>query len=212
MKIALKIGGSVMFPKHGPDSSYIKKLSTIVKKIRKDHDIVLCLGGGEFARNYVSSIQLDDDEKEWVMINLIKVNVQALSYVLKMDPVHTESEFGVKNSIIGGTKPGRSTDSSIATAALKINADLLIKATNVNGIYDKDPKKHEDASMIEKLSFSELKKIIPNSSPGNYGILDKSAIETICNNKIKTRIINGRDPNNILRVINGEKLGTVIGD
>ena len=148
---------------------------------------------------------------EWIAIELLRVNVRFLSSLLNMKPLYRLEEISTKTTgVIGGIKPGRSTDANAAYCAAKIKADLFVKLTNVDGIYDKDPRKHKDARKLETLSFADLKKFSQSGKPGSYGILDRLAIETITKHKIKTVIMNGKDPKNILKLINGEKIGTLI--
>ena len=214
MKIVLKIGGSISINENGPVEAYFRKLLPVIRQIKTRHRLILCIGGGKFIRNYYKSIEklgLKKEEMEWIAIELLRVNVRFLSSLLNMKPLYRLEEISTKTTgVIGGIKPGRSTDANAAYCAAKIKADLFVKLTNVDGIYDKDPRKHKDARKLETLSFADLKKFSQSGKPGSYGILDRLAIETITKHKIKTVIMNGKDPKNILKLINGEKIGTLI--
>ena len=128
-----------------------------------------------------------------------------------MKPIYTLEELKPDSSgVIGGIRPGRSTDANAAYAASIIKADYFIKLTDVDGVYDKDPKKHENARKLNHISVKEIAKYAQEGRPGSYGVLDKLAVETIGKHEIKTIIMNGSNPENILKALTGEKTGTLI--
>jgi len=214
MKLVVKIGGSISISENGPIHEYFEKLLPFLDKLNRENQLIVCIGGGKFLRKYYESIRsfgLTDDQMEWIAIDLLKVNVRFLAFLLNMTPIYSLHELNEKSTgVIGGITPGRSTDANAAAAASIIKADLFIKLTDVDGIYDSDPKKYHEARLIKSIPFSELSRYAEDGKPGHYGILDKLAIDTISRNQIKTILINGSNPENIFRVIKGEKLGTII--
>ncbi len=214
MKIVIKVGGSTSITEAGPDFSYFSRLIPVLSKIKKKNQMIVSIGGGGLTRSYHRSIEkfpLKPREKEEAFIELIKSNVLVLSHLLKTRPIFTLDEINRNTSgVIGGIKPGRSTDANAAIAAQRIGADMFIKLSNVDGIYDKDPNRFGDASIIRRMSFSDLKKISIKGSPNNYGILDETAIMTLSRNRIKTCIITGINPKNLLRILKSESSGTVV--
>lgn len=214
MRFVIKIGGSLSIDEDGPRLEYFKKLIPVIKKLDREHQLILSIGGGKFIRKYYSAIEklgLSRDEMEWIAIELLRVNVRFLAFLLDKKPIYTLEELNENSSgVIGGIKPGRSTDANAAYAADVIKADYFIKLTDVDGIYDKDPKKHNDAKHLEHITFKDLAKYAQEGRPGSYGVLDKLAVETIVKCKIKTIIMNGSEPGNILKAVKGEKIGTVI--
>lgn len=215
MKVVVKIGGSVAIGEDGPNTEYFRKMAPILKDVKKKHQLIVSIGGGKFIRRYykhVNNMGFSNAEIEWMGIDLVRANVHFLSSLLKMKPLFTLEEINSRTSgVIGGIKPGRSTDANAAIAAEKIKADIIIKLTDVDGVYDRNPKQFKDAKKIEKISFSDVGKYATDGKPGDYGVFDKLALKTIQKHKIRTVIINGNEPKNILRVLNGEKIGTVIG-
>ncbi|MEM7819580.1 MAG: hypothetical protein QXD48_02010 [Candidatus Aenigmatarchaeota archaeon] len=215
MKIVIKIGGSMAFDENGPKIRYLEKLVPILKKIKNKNQLIVSIGGGKFIRKYLKNVKgkISNEEIEWIFVDLLKANVRLLSNLLNMKPIFDLKSVNKKTSgVIGGIMPGRSTDANAAICAEKINADLFIKLTNVSGIYDKDPNKYKRAKKLKKILFSDLNKLKTKTSPGNYGILDPMAIDIIRKNRIRTIIINGKNPKNILDVIHGKNIGTVISD
>jgi len=214
MKLVIKIGGSLSMNKDGPKVNYFKKILPILKKIDAKNQLILSIGGGKFVRKYydvVKKFGISNDKMEWIAVDMLRANVRFLSFLMNKKPIFSLKELK-KNSdgIIGGIKPGRSTDANAAYAAKIIKADMLIKLTNVDGVYDKDPNKFKYAKKIEHLTFRELADYIEEGKPGSYGILDKLAIEIIIKNRIRTIIMNGKNPENILKALKGEKMGTLI--
>jgi len=120
--------------------------------------------------------------------------------------------FG-KIVVMGGTHPGHSTDAVAALFAEYIHADLFINATDVDGIYDRDPQKYKDAKRYEKLSVEQLVDMVKSQSlgAGKYELIDILAAKVIQRSKLKTIFLNGRNIENMKNAIEGKKfIGTVI--
>jgi uridylate kinase len=214
MKIVIKVGGSISMGEFGPDFSYFSRLIPVLGRIKKKHQLIVAIGGGSLTRKYGKSIEkfeLNDAEKEKIFIQLIKANVMTLSSILKMKPISSIEEIDEQTSgVIGGIAPGRSTDANAAIAAEIIGADLFIKMTNVDGVYDNDPNRSKRAMVIDSMKFSQMKNLIVKGEPNSYGILDATAISVLSKAKIKTVILNGRNPEDLEKVIAGKKIGTTI--
>ncbi len=214
MRLVIKIGGSISIDENGPRLEYFKKLMPVIKRLGREHQLILSIGGGRFIRKYYSAIEklgLTHEQMEWIAVELLRVNVRFLAFLLDKKPIYTLEELNEDSSgVIGGIKPGRSTDANAAYAASVIKADYFIKLTDVDGIYNKDPKKHKDAKMLDFISFKDAIKYAQQGKPGSYGVMDKLALETIIKHRIKTIIINGKEPEILLRVVNGDEIGTLI--
>jgi len=212
MKMVIKIGGSLCFSEEGPNINYINKLVPVLRIVDKSNRTIVVIGGGRFVRNYIKNFsrftkKLSNEKIEWIVIEMLKANVRLFAYLLNKKPIFDLSKLSM-NSVIGGIKPGRSTDTNAAIAAAKTKS-VLIKMTDVNGIYDKDPKKYKNAKLLKRIKFSELK-AHRKTSPGNYGILDPTAIKIIKKYRVRTHIINGKNPNNLLKLLKGKNIGTMI--
>lgn len=216
MKIAVKIGGSLCIGEHGPEKKYLSGLLPVLKKIKKRNQLIVSIGGGKLVRNYFKNAEgfkMNRHDMEWAAIEILQANVRFLASLLGMKPIFSLEEIDTGTSgVIGGIKPGRSTDANAAYAAAKIKANLFIKMTNVGGIYNKDPKKYRNARKLDRIPFKDLRKFSRNGKPGSYGILDALAIEIIAKNKIKTVVISGKNPKDVLKAISGKKIGTLISD
>lgn len=103
----------------------------------------------------------------------------------------------------GTSNPYFSTDTGATLRALEIHAEVVAKATGVDGVYDKDPRKHVDAVMFETVTYHE---VLANS----LAVMDASAIAMCRENKLPIRVFNLRTAGNIMRIAMGEPVGTLI--
>lgn len=210
---------------HGLDFEYIKKICMEIKKV---HDMgirigIVC-GGGNFLRGR-DAHEMDRETADYVgmmatimnslvlkdMFNQIGCEVYNqsglyVSIIDKVDSVKAREELDKGKIIVfgGGTgKPFFSTDTGASLRAIDIGADMIIKLTNVDGVYDKDPNKYEDAKMYNKISYQEVldKKL---------SVMDMEAIEMCMKNKIKIVVMNINTKDGIKRVLQNEDIGTIV--
>jgi len=104
------------------------------------------------------------------------------------------------------------TDAVAALVASEINADLIVKATDQEGIYTKDPRKHADAEKIDEMSFEDLARMLERDThvAGIHQIIDPEAARILREKNIKTVVVNGFHPKNVIAALKGEKVGTLI--
>ena len=223
MRIVLRLGGSVLASPINID--LINKYVEIVKTLRREnHELVVIVGGGKLAREFINiarKLNLKEADQDEVAISISRVYAQLFLYkisqqkerkvVTALDEVfpclHKE-----RLVVMGGLKPGITTDTVAALVAKKIKANLIVKGTNQDGVYDKDPKNNSDAILINNLTFLELSKILAETEhrAGIHQIIDPEAVKILINQKITLIVVNGYTPNNILRAVKGEKIGTKI--
>ena len=103
----------------------------------------------------------------------------------------------------GTGNPYFTTDTAAALRAMEIDAEVIMKATKVDGVYDKDPKKHADAVKFDELSYIEVLN-------RRLAVMDSTAISLCMDNSLPILTFNMKDPGNILRAVNGEKIGTLV--
>ena len=99
--------------------------------------------------------------------------------------------------------PYFTTDSAASLRALELKADVMIKGTKVDGIYNKDPKKHTDATRYSQLTFQE-------AYHQNLAVLDKTAFALCEMNKLPIIVFNATHPNDLLRIVQDESIGTIV--
>src|SRR3954469_22416676 len=103
----------------------------------------------------------------------------------------------------GTSNPYFSTDTAATLRALEIKADVIAKATRVDGVYDKDPLKHPDAVMYQRISYTEV-------LTQSLGVMDSTSIAMCRDNKLPILVFNLNTHGNIMRMVSGEEVGTII--
>jgi len=220
MKIVVAIGGSILLKEY--DCKKFQEYSAILKDLASEHELFVVVGGGKPAREYISVVrdlgageaQCDDIGIEVTRINA-KLMLSALGDAAYQRVPHNFQEaleFSATGKIIvmGGTEPAHSTDAVSAILAEFVQADILINLTSVDGMYTKDPKKFDDAELISEITASDMMEFIKNQDvkAGTYEFFDMTAIQMIKRSNLETVIANGFYPENLVKAINGEKIGT----
>ena len=223
MKIVLKIGGHVFPAKIRP--VMVSAYSELLRDLqRNDHQLVAITGGGEVARKYseaARALGATEFTCDILGIHVSRLNARLLITALGEnaypEPLTAYEELAHAAStdkivVAGGMQPGQSTDTVGALIAEALRADLFIKATDVEGVYTADPKEDSHATKIEEILTDELLRLVMERrlSAGDYALFDPVAIKIVERAKIVTRIIDGRTPENVMRVIKGHPLGTLI--
>ncbi len=103
----------------------------------------------------------------------------------------------------GTGNPFFTTDSGAALRAIEIGADLLLKATKVDGVYDKDPARHDDAVRYDQLSYDEV-------LARDLQVMDTAAFALARDSNLPLRIFNMGHPGELLRILQGEDIGTLV--
>ncbi|MEM3673561.1 MAG: UMP kinase [Candidatus Bathyarchaeia archaeon] len=223
MKIVIRIGGSVIASPVNP--KLIGDYVEILKRLKGEgHDVAVVVGGGALAREFIETAKnlgLEEKDQDDVAISVSRIFAQLFTKklgklgcgkVLLTVEEAAECLSEEKIAVLGGLKPGMTTDSVAALVAEKIGADVLIKATDQEGIYTKDPRKHADAVKLDRLSFDDLSKVLAEDKhkAGIHQILDPKAVKILRGTRVKVFVLNGYKPENLLRVVKGERVGTLI--
>jgi uridylate kinase len=223
MRIVLRIGGSVIASPI--NQTLIGEYANLLKALKKKgHDVAVVVGGGTLAREFIQvakNLGLAEKAQDEIAISVSRIFAQLFTEKLGRlscgsVPLTVEDAAKCVNegkiAVMGGLKPGMTTDTVAALIAEKLNADLLIKATDQEGVYNKDPKKHADAVMLKHLRFEDLPKFFAENrhKAGIHQIIDPEAIKILKRVKVKFAVVNGFNPENVLLVIKGESAGTII--
>jgi uridylate kinase len=223
MRIVLRIGGSVVASP--VNTNLMSKYSKMVQILKKQgHEIVVVVGGGTLAREFIGiakKLGLEEQAQDEVAISISRLFAQLFLNTLKQIGCKTvaltltevaECLNKGKVLVMGGLKPGITTDTVAALVAERVEADLLIKGTDQEGVYNKDPRLHADARKLDYLSFDNLSKVFSESKhkAGIHQIIDPEAIKIMKRGRMKLVVVNGFKPENVLAAVNGEKVGTLI--
>ena len=223
MRVVIRVGGSVVASPL--NSSLIGRYVELLKDLRKkEHEVVAVVGGGSLAREFIgvaAQLGLEEALRDWAAIHVSRLLAQLFLLCLgdsgcESVPVSVdEAEACLKRNkivVLGGLYPGMTTDSVAALICERVKADLLVKGSNVDGIFTKDPKKYADAKKLDKLKFEDLTLIFEADShkAGINQILDPEAIKILRKKRVKTIVVNGFDTENVSAAVKGEQVGTII--
>jgi uridylate kinase len=221
MRIVIAIGGSILLKEY--DNKKFEEYAKIINEINKEHEIFIVVGGGRPAREYISVVRdmgLSESICDDIGIQVTRINARLLQLALRdvAYPAIPENfqealEYSATGKIVimGGTEPAHSTDAVSSILAEYVDADLVINATSVDGLYDKDPNKFDDAQMFSQVTPDKLLEIVStnDNKAGTYEFIDKTAIGIIKRSNIKTVIVNGNNPENVRTAIS-KPIGTLI--
>lgn len=219
--IVISIGGSVIISEDA-DVSFFKKLVNLLNKLSSKYKIFIVIGGGKTARKYIKlgrELGLSEETLDDLGIKITRINAKLLTSIVetsnKKIPSTTSEANKINKTIVimGGTIPGHSTDLVGAELAEKSGADRFIIATNVDGIYDKDPNKYDDAKQLREISIEELIEKYGTgwNAAGNNVVIDGPALDVIDKIKIPTFVVNGKQLDQLEKAMTNQKFnGTKI--
>ena len=219
-RIVIKLSGRIFSM---DNVKMLKDYASFLVKISKIYQPVVVAGGGNIARHYITharSSGADESTLDELGIEISRLNAKLLIYALKnraySHPPTTlqEVRHAVDDGLIvvtGGLHPGQSTNGTAALIAEKIGAEQFLNATDVDGVYDKDPNKFKNAKKFKRIELKNLRNMLvqEDSIAGGYDLMDIVALKIIERSKIKTRILKA-DIKIIERAIKGEDVGTEI--
>jgi uridylate kinase len=219
--IVVSIGGSVVLSDEA-DALFLKKLTTLFKKISNEYKLYVIVGGGNIARRYIQlgrELGFDEDALDLIGIDITRVNARIITNLIgisnKEIPHITDEAMKLNFSIVvmGGTDPKHSTDLVGAELAEKTHAVRFVNATNVDGIYDKDPNKYKDARQLKEVTIDSLITQYGTTwcAAGKNIFMDEPALEIIKRAKITTYIVNGKRLDQLEKALVGQSFdGTKI--
>ncbi len=219
-RIVIKLSGRIF----GMDNvKMLKDYASFLVKISKICQPIIIAGGGNIARHYIAharSSGADESTLDELGIEISRLNAKLLIYALKdkaySHPPTTlqEVRHAVDDGLIvvaGGLHPGQSTNGTAALIAEKINAEQFLNATDVDGVYDRDPNKFKNAKKFKRIELKNLRNMLvhEDSLAGGYDLMDIVALKIIERSKIKTRILKA-DIKTLEKAIKGADVGTEI--
>ena len=227
-RVLLKLSGEVLAG--GKESGLdFDTIGTVCQSIKKCVDagveIAIVIGGGNFWRGR-SSGKMDRTRADHMGMLATVINCLALADSLEQIGVTARVQTAIempkvaepyirgkavrhleKGRVVifgcGTGNPFFSTDTGASLRAAEINADIIFKATNVDGVYDSDPRKNPDAKLFDELTFSD---VLAN----HLSVMDMTAAAMCQDNKLPILVFNLNDPENIYRAAMGEPIGTVV--
>ncbi|MBP7948705.1 MAG: UMP kinase [Verrucomicrobiales bacterium] len=230
-RVLLKISGEALRENGSPDNISPPILEDIAQQVRDAHNtglqIGIVVGGGNFWRGLTAQNKgMDRATADHMGMLATIMNALAIQSALEAVGVPTRVQSAIEMNAIaepfikrmavrhlelgrvvvfaaGTGNPYFSTDSAAALRASEINADVIFKATKVDGIYDKDPKKHADAQRFEQISFQD-------ALGRQLKIMDAAAFSLCMDNNKRIVVFDMTTPGNILKALTGGARGTVV--
>jgi uridylate kinase len=199
-RIVVKLSGKVF---SGEDGTDIKKYASMLSEMSAKVQPVVVAGGGKVARHYISIARgfgLDEASLDIIGIQVSRLNAKLLIAALgtKAHPAVpedleqvTDAAAGGKIVVAGGLHPGQSTNATSALIAEKVGAARFVNATDVDGIYDSDPRRNRKAKLFREITTKECRQLLggESSMAGGYDLMDIVALKVIERSKIPTVVI-----------------------
>lgn len=227
-RILLKISGEALAgeSKFGIDFETLKPLAKVIKNCSESGvQIAIVVGGGNFWRGktsgnmnrvkadhmgmlatVINAIGLSDALEEQGVKSRVMTSIAIPQVGELYSPEKAIKHLEKGEVVIFGYGTGNaffSTDTAASLRAAEIQAEIIFKATNVDGVYDSDPSKNPDAKKYSDITFKEV-------LAKNLNVMDSTAASMCRDNDISLLVFSMKDPNNISKAINGENLGTVV--
>lgn len=229
-RVVLKFSGEVLAgdKEFGISADVVKSIAAEIAEAKATGvEIGLVIGGGNIFRGLnaedsnidratgdqmgmlatiINSLAMQDALEqanvETRVLTAIKMDEIAETYIRRRAVRHLEK--GRLTLFSAGTgSPYFTTDTAAALRAIEIGADILIKGTKVDGIYDKDPEKDDSAKHIEHLTYMDILE-------QNLRVMDSTAISLCMENNLPIVVYNMKIPGNLKRLLTGEKIGTTV--
>ena len=231
-RIILKISGEVLAgeEEYGISSRVLSAISREIKEVTT-HEVrvAVVVGGGNVFRGVdAGSRKMDRATADYMGMLATVINSLALQDALEKTGVSTRVQSAIEMPQVaepyirrralrhmekarvvifaGGTgNPYFSTDTAASLRAMEIGADVFLKATKVDGVYDSDPMKNKEAVRFDRLSYIDVLK-------KHLKVMDATAISLCMDNQLPIIVFNARKKGNIVKAVMGENVGTIIGD
>lgn len=223
--IILSIGGSLIIPNGGVDTQFLKKLEEFIRdNVKRGRRFFLVAGGGKTARHYVDAGKafgdITNEDLDWLGVHATRLNAHLIRTIFQ-DIAHPRIIENYDKKLINwkepvvigaGWKPGWSTDYDAVLLAKDYGANLIINLSNIDWVYDKDPRKHKDAQPIKRLTWEEMERLVGTEwTPGSNVPFDPIAAQLAKKLGLTVIVTNGTNFNNLEKIVNGDAFkGTVI--
>ena len=231
-RIVLKLSGEILAGQagHGIDEGV---MATLADEIREVHDlgvqVGIVTGGGNIFRGLAASTRgMDRVGADYMGMLATVINGLALQHALEKRDVHTRVMSAIemarvcepyirrravrhleKSRVVimaaGTGNPYFTTDTAAALRAIEIGADAILKATKVDGVYSADPVRDANATFFPRISYLDI-------LTRGLKVMDSTAISLCMDNRLPLVVFNVGARGNLLRVVRGEEVGTLVGE
>ncbi len=229
-RILLKLGGEALAGPggYGIDVHRLEELGSIIKKVKNSGvEMVIVIGAGNIWRGQEGIAQgMDRSTADHMGMLATVINALALQDALEKTDVTTRVQTAIEMRAVaepyirrrairhlekgrvvivgaGTGNPYFTTDTAAALRAMEVDAEVLIKATKVDAVYDADPKVVSEAKKLERLTYLEALEL-------RVGVMDSTAISLCMDNNMPIIVVNLWVPDSLMKVVHGERIGTLV--
>lgn len=228
-RVLLKLSGESLAGagKFGINPDTVTEICKSIKKcVDLGVEMAIVVGGGNFWRGRTESANMNRTKADQIGMIATAMNALAVGDTLEQLgmqvrvqtalQMHAIAELYIRNRAVRHLEKGRvviigcgtgnpffSTDSAAALRAAEVDADIILKASIVDGVYDSDPKKNPKAVKYDTLTFSEV-------MAKGLQVMDSTAAAMCRDNDIPIMVFDIREPENLVRAVKGEKVGTIV--
>lgn len=223
--IIISLGGSLVVPENGIDTQYLSSFNLFIReKIKTGFRFFIVVGGGTLARNYIDAGKevignLTDWDLDWLGIHSTHLNAHLIRTIFR-DIAHPRiienyerkvSPLRERLVVAAGWKPGCSTDFDAVTLARDYGAQIVINMSNIETVFESDPKVNPQAKPIHHIKWSEFKKLVGDTwRPGINLPFDPIATKLAAQLYLTVYVV-GKDLTNLDKILNGQDfLGTIV--
>lgn len=227
--IVISLGGSLIVPGE-IDWKFLKQFrKEIIKQITAGHRFIIVTGGGDIARKYQNAAgkvrELTRNDMDWIGVHSTRLNAQLVKTIFKSyahprinknprtkEDLMCHFKKGEKIMVAAGWRPGWSTDYVATMLAERLGAKKMLNLSNIKYVYDKDPKKFEDAKKIKKINWADFRLIVGNKwNPGLNAPFDPIAAKHAQKINLEVIVAEGKNIKNLNKIFEGGAFrGTII--
>lgn len=227
-RVLLKVSGEALCKEggYGIDTEILQRIATEIQDVSKTGvQLAIVLGAGNIFRGVAGSAKgMDRASADYMGMLGTTINALALQDALENKGIHTRVQSAIhmeqvaepyirrratrhleKGRVVifaaGTGNPFFTTDTAASLRAIEIGADVLLKATRVDGVYDCDPLKHKDAKKFESVTYLDILK-------KELKVMDATAVSLCMDNKMPMVVFNMTKSGNIAKAVRGESIGT----
>lgn len=222
-RIIVSVGGSLIVPDQIDIAFLTRFKALILEKLAQGLSFTIIAGGGKVCRRYQEAAQavtpLSRQDLDWIGIHTTRLNAQLLrnifvgyahAHVIKNPTIDIEADEPI--IIAAGWQPGCSTDYDAVLVAKNLGAKCLVNLSNIDYVYDADPRTNPGAQKIEKISWAAFRKLIPSEwDPGLSSPFDPVAAKEAETLGLEVALINGAKLEEFSNYLDGKPfVGTII--
>lgn len=217
--IVVSVGGSVLL-QEDRDAAFVGDLAELLRRVGRSRPTVVTVGGGRTAREYLrlgAELGLTHVELDEIGIDITRLHARLLAGRIGL-PTASHPPLSVREAVealrhaspvvLGGTEPGHTTDAVASLIAVRVRAARVVNATDVDALYDTDPRLNPGARRLESLDWPEFLAMLRRDAGGAPGAnypFDRLGAEALARAGIPLAIVAGRDLPNLEKALVGER-------